>query len=324
MSQIESALDQLGDRRVINPKGRAKPDRLSIGMSDFIAMNIQPRRKLLAPWLRAGGLAMVHAWRGVGKTHFTMGAALAVATGKNFLRWQAERPCRVLYVDGEMPGKDMQDWAKTALTASDLPIPSADMFRLITPDLIPGGLNVPNLYTAEGQAAIEPDIDGCELVVFDNLATLFRTEGDQNAAGTWVAAQDYLLSLRRRGIAVLLVDHDNKSGGNRGTSAKEDVLETVIHLKKPTDYVSSQGARFEIHFSKHRGFHGKDAASFEAQLFEDRGNPIWVMRNAEDVELGRIDEMIASGMKDREIRAELGMGGSKLLRLKESLKNRGS
>jgi putative DNA primase/helicase len=161
------------------------------------------------------------------------------------------------------------------------------------------------------------------LAIFDNVATLFRTAEDPNSASTWLAAQDYILGLRRRGIAVLLIDHDNKTGGNRGTSAKHDVLDTVIQLKQPSDYVSSQGARFEVCFTKHRGFRGKDAMSFEAQLAEERGQPVWTMRDAEEAELARFEELTGRGLKDRDVRKEMGIGGSKIARLKTALANRG-
>ena len=36
---------------------------------------------LLAPWLPMAGLAMIHAPRGIGKTHIALGTAWAVATG---------------------------------------------------------------------------------------------------------------------------------------------------------------------------------------------------------------------------------------------------
>ena len=52
---------------------------------------------------------MVHAWRGVGKTYFALGAAYAVASGGAFLKWRAERPRKVLYVDGEMPGAAIKE-----------------------------------------------------------------------------------------------------------------------------------------------------------------------------------------------------------------------
>lgn len=63
---------------------------------------------MLAPWLPDKGLAMVFAPRGVGKTWFALSVAHAVATGGAFLRWRAQRPRRVLDIDGEMPAIALQ------------------------------------------------------------------------------------------------------------------------------------------------------------------------------------------------------------------------
>ena len=54
----------------------------------------------------------------------------------------------------------------------------------------------------------------------------------------------------------LSVHHANKNGMQRGTSKREDVLDTVIVLKRPADYTPEHGARFEVHFEKSRGFFG--------------------------------------------------------------------
>ena len=52
---------------------------------------------------------MLSAFRGVGKTQVAIGIAHAVATGGAFLHWNAPLPRHVLYVDGEMPGADLQE-----------------------------------------------------------------------------------------------------------------------------------------------------------------------------------------------------------------------
>jgi len=298
----------------------ARP-RLSWPVSDFLNARIDEQQTLLTPWLRSGGLAMVHAWRGVGKTHFAIGAAVAIATGSKFLKWSADKPSRVLYVDGEMPAKQMQDRFRAATSAAKKCAP--EFLRIITPDILPAQCPVPNLLTPEGQGAIEDDLQDCDVVFFDNVATLFRTADDQNSASTWLAAQDYILGLRRLGLAVVLIDHDNKSGGNRGTSSKHDVLDSVIQLKQPADYRPEQGARFEIHFTKHRGFWGRDALPFEASLIETQDGPIWTVTEAEEAERERVAEMVNEGAKEREIRAALGIGGSKLKRLKSELQDQG-
>jgi putative DNA primase/helicase len=306
------------DLRVIDGERAEVKDpspRLSVPILDFLKREMPQTRPLLAPWLRTAGLTMVHAWRGVGKTHFGIGVACAVATGGRYLKWTAPEPARVLYVDGEMPAAAMQDRFRSELNT----LADPDMLRIVSPDLLPADHLVPNLLTAEGQAALEADIEDRDLAVFDNVATLFRTEEDQNSVSAWMRAQDYVLRLRRRGLGVLLVDHDNKSGGNRGTSAKHDVLDVVIQLKQPTDYLPSQGARFEVNFTKHRGFWGNDTLPFEAQLMEGPTGPIWAIADAEDAMRKRVSEMMASGCKERDIRDELDIGGSKLARFKKEL-----
>jgi putative DNA primase/helicase len=112
-------------------------------------------------------------------------------------------------------------------------------------------------------------------VIVDNLSTLCRSL-KENDADSWLSVQSWVLSLRRAGKSVLLIHHGGKSGHQRGTSRKEDVLDTVIALRRPPDYSPEQGARFEVHFEKSRGFHGADAEPFEARLIGDQWaiNPI--------------------------------------------------
>jgi putative DNA primase/helicase len=49
------------------------------------------------------------------------------------------------------------------------------------------------------------------------------------------------------------------------------VLDTVISLRRPPDYDAQEGARFEVHYTKARGFLGEDAEAFEAWL----ENGVW-------------------------------------------------
>jgi putative DNA primase/helicase len=96
----------------------------------------------------------------------------------------------------------------------------------------------------------------------------------ENDGDSWTPVQAWLLQLRRMGKSCLLVHHAGKSGGQRGTTRKEDPLDTVISLRRPLDYSPQEGARFEIHFEKSRGFHGPDAEPFEVQLLGDQ----WAIR----------------------------------------------
>src|SRR5437667_9444057 len=79
--------------------------------------------------------------------------------------------------------------------------------------------------------------------------------------------QNWLIGLRRKGIAVLLVHHAGTNGRQRGTSRREDALDTVIALRRPEDYSPEQGARFEVHFEKLRNrVDAAGAIPFEASV----------------------------------------------------------
>ena len=150
-------------------------------------------------------------------------------------------PKRTLYVDGEMRATAMQHRLAALVSGMSVPPHTLKNMALITPDLQP--CPMPDLSTAQGQVMLEPFLKGVDMVVLDNIATLCRT-GEENEALSW------LLELRRRGMAVLLIHHAGKSGDQRGTSAREDIMDTVISLRRPREYSMAEGARFEVHLTK--------------------------------------------------------------------------
>ena len=251
-----------------------------ITVEEFLSRELPPREMLLDPWLPRQGLAMVHAYRGIGKTHFALGVAYAAATGTVFLGWQAPKPAGVLLLDGEMPGPAMQDRLASIVASADIE-PSVS-FEIMTPDLQLKDRPGFNLADLADQRSLEPRLKDISLIVVDNLATLCRT-GQANDADSWMPVQQWALKQRAAGRSVLFIHHSGKSGAQRGTSAKEDVLDTVIGLRRPSDYKAAEGARFEIHFEKARGFSGPESESIEAALQTDEhGHSVWATKSLED------------------------------------------
>src|SRR5262249_51179329 len=97
------------------PKRRLRAD----SIAEFLAREIPEREMLLLPIIARQGLVMLFSWRGIGKTHTAIGIAYAVATGGTFLRWRAPKPARVLYIDGEMPAKAMQERIAAVVQAAE-------------------------------------------------------------------------------------------------------------------------------------------------------------------------------------------------------------
>src|SRR5262245_25234391 len=100
--------------------------------------------------------------------------------------------------------------------------------------------------------------------------------------------QSWVLRHRRAGRAVVLLHHAGKGGAQRGTSRREDVLDTVISLRRPADYSPDQGARFEVYFEKTRGFYGTDALAFEARYEVRDGVASWTRTEIVEAERARV------------------------------------
>ena len=276
----------------------------AVSVEAFLEMEIPARESLLSPWLPSQGLVMVFAERGIGKTFFALSVAYAVASAGRFLKWDAPKARRVLYIDGEMPAVAMQERIANVICGVEKQ-PPKDFLRLVTPDL--QELGIPDLAEPSGQASVDQVLAGAELVVLDNISCLFRS-GVENDAESWGPVQEWALSLRRRGVSTLFIHHAGKGGLQRGTSRREDVLDTVINLKRPSDYIAADGARFEIHFEKARGLHGDDVRPLEAKL-ETRDNAaFWTTKDLDDCLAERVAEMVKDGMTEREISRSLGIG----------------
>ena len=51
---------------------------------------------------------LLHAYRGIGKTHLALGIGYCASTSGRMLGWSAPKPRRVLYLDGEMPAETIR------------------------------------------------------------------------------------------------------------------------------------------------------------------------------------------------------------------------
>jgi AAA domain-containing protein len=307
-------------RRIIEDAEEVLPRLWPLSVAEFLSLELPPRELILDPWLPQKGLAMVHSPRGVGKTHFGLSVAYAVAAGGAFLGFKASAPRRVIYLDGEMPAATMQRRLAAIIEGFAQQPPDPAYFEILSADTTEGGL--PDLSSAEGRAEIDAVIGDAELIVVDNISTLVRS-GKENEGESWLPVQEWALAHRRAGRSILFVHHDGKGGLQRGTSRREDVLDTVIALRRPADYRADQGARFEVHLEKSRGFHGDDARPFEARYEERDGAALWTRIEIAGAELAGVAEALRGGMSIREAADQLGIHRSKVERLKKKAADQG-
>lgn len=294
----------------------------ALNVRDLLSMKVRPREMILGPIIPEQGLIMVHAPRGIGKTHVSLMIAYTVATGSHMFqeRWMSPKPSKVLFIDGEMPLAVMKERLVKIVHSAQAKSGQEDNLSIITPDLQDQGIS--DISTPEGQKIIEEHLKDVKLLILDNYSALCR-RGRENEAESWIPLQEWFLTLRRRGISVLLIHHSNKTGGQRGTSRKEDLLDTIITLRKPQNYDQREGARFEVHYEKARSFYGNDATPFEAWLKEEEGKFTWHVRDIEDSQMDKVLELKEEGLSQRDIAEETGLSLATINRRLQEAKEKG-
>ena len=304
------------------PEQPYHPERSGLNVvciEEFLTMSFPPRETILFPWLPAQGLCMIYAPRGVGKTHLSLNIAYAVANGGEFLNWKAGKPRGVLILDGEMPGNVLQE-RLSSIAMSHEQEPSAPL-KIITPDLQPEGML--DLSDIADQQLLAPYMDGIDLIIVDNLSTLCRT-GKEDKGESWLPVQQWALQQRAAGRSVLFIHHSGKNGEQRGTSRREDVLDTIISLTRPGDYTPEQGACFEIDFVKARGLYGEDTAPVEVMLTtgEDQ-TQTWTIKGLEQSTTEKVAALLNEGVQQSEIAELLGVTKGAVSKAKKRAQNKG-
>lgn len=277
-----------------------------------------PRKMLLSPWMPERSLTMIYASPGIGKTWLAMSVAGAVASGGELFGWKADQKNHVVYIDGEMPVSEILSrgnhlWSEDA----DINLMMSDVMDGQMPDLA-----LPEAQVTVTHSIKAPDGRMPSLLVLDNISSLVRT-GNENEAESWAAIQNWLLSLKRQGTSVLLVHHASRAGNARGTSKREDLLDAIIHLKKPNGSHSGDGCRFDLSFTKTRNVLGVNGRPFEAKLLVDEHDKlIWTKVATGEERKKKVIELHGEGLSVREIAKEVGVGKSTVQKIiKENTKD---
>jgi putative DNA primase/helicase len=218
-----------------------------------------------------------------------------------------------------MPGGVLQERAAAFVAAQDLP---PGDFRFITPDMQPHHQTI-DLSRLEDQDVIEPYLEDVGLVIVDNISTVCRT-GRENEGEGWLPVQAWALQQRAKGRSVLFIHHAGKGGNQRGTSRREDILDTVIALRRPAQYTPDQGAVFEIHFEKSRGIYGEDVEPIEASLIEaEDGSLTWSYRSVDVSTYDKVVGLLKEGLSVTETATELEINKSTVSRHAKKAKANG-
>lgn len=127
------------------------------------------------------------------------------------------------------------------------------------------------LGTDKGREEINELIEATNprVIFIDNISTFDRT-GNENEADSWAPIQEWAIQHRKKGRALVFIHHANKEGKQRGSHKKEDVMDAVIRLKRPDDYIQGEGGtKMLIQYTKARHLSGEIAQDIEATLISE-------------------------------------------------------
>jgi putative DNA primase/helicase len=285
-------------------------------MGEFLDTPSPPVEYLLNPILESPATAMLHAKRGSGKTYFGLAIGHAIATGQGLLGWKVTQAKRVLYVDGELPRRKLQ--RRLRLLGPLTP----DLCVLSRDDLMRDQqLRMPDLGMPEGRQWLNRIIeDGkFDVIILDSVSTLVRS-GVENEAESWAPIQDWMLQDHRfHDRSVIVIHHEGRSGQARGTSKREDALDTVMRLQERRDLVKGDESVFELSFPKARDFFGEDLTPRLLHLSIKDGVARWSEQSLQANTKERVAELLASGLKQSDIAQELGLSKGRVSQIVKEL-----
>ena len=285
-------------------------------MSELMTMDIAEDEIFLSPWLKAGSISMVYAKRGVGKTWFCLSLMLAISRGMQFGNWDVEKPVNCLYIDGEMSISDIK--TRLSRLSETLPAELANI-TVLSNDLMRQKSKVwLDLSDTEWRREVSLFLarSDYKVVFIDNVASL--TPGlIENDKENWDPVNQWLLWLRSLGLAVIIVHHEGKKDGPRGTSGREDALDYSIKLSTPTGHSAKDGAKFRIDFTKARGICGQAAESFTLSIETVNGQLAWATSVSEDTKRHAVISLLGSGIPQKYIPQQAGCSKGLVSRYKK-------
>jgi hypothetical protein len=285
-----------------DPPKRASFEDAILPETEFNIIELPTRKDILRPWLKEQSNSLVPGWRGVGKTWCAMGIVNAVTINEPFGPWDAGEPVPCLYLEGEMPAETVRERFRELRNDAERKAP-----LYIYSDAYANHLGLPraNLLNESWRKKMKSILLArhVKLWVIDNLASL-ASGIDENSKRDWDPINAWLLELRFAGIATIMLHHTNKMGSQRGTSAREDNIDSSILLRHPPDYTPEDGARFIATFKKAR-VHTEDLsliADTEFQLTQDENNQfVWTWGSVKGQTKAEVLRMLDEGHPQNEV-----------------------
>jgi hypothetical protein len=244
--------DATDDGEETKPQGLA-----TLTLDQFVERNYPPIQYYMYPIISSESLGCIFALPGKGKTLFALELGWRCSQGIDFMHWKYNElmsPPPVLYVEGEMSAKQIQDRI-FAMTERD-----ADKIKDLKNFHIAVLKEQPNesyqkLKTPEGRLNVEYAADkifketGKKPIIFlDNIRFLMGNFNEKEGQD-WIDFVLWLATLRAKGYSTYFLHHAVNTGEKASGSGYQDSnLDVTIKLSDPAE---NRDAKYSVdHFTQ--------------------------------------------------------------------------
>jgi hypothetical protein len=222
------------------------PLRAPLTIAEWTARELPAPDFLMGKWMTTTSRILQVAPTGIGKTTLVLHLGMAASAGMDFLHWSGCRPCKILYVDGEMSRRLLKQRILDA--ARRLGCEPTGFHALSHEDIS----DFHPLNTSQGQDQLEREIakiGDLDFLIFDSVMCLLI--GDMKEEAPWAQVMPWVRSLTRRNIGQMWVNHTGHDESRQyGTKTREWQMDTVL-FQEP---VKREGTdvSFNLEFRKAR------------------------------------------------------------------------
>jgi hypothetical protein len=217
----------------------------------WAGLDIPPEPRLLGDLLTSTSRVFIVGSTGLGKTQLAHGMATGIASGAGFLHWKAERPARVLLIDGEMSTSLIKDRISAALRRSH-PVAARNLviYGLDRSDefaaRFPGIGAFEPLNTEKGQQFMLRlvDIVKPEVIIFDNVMSLIT--GDQKDEIPWSETLPLVGRITALGIGQVWLDHTGHDRSRQYGSATKAWRFDAVGIMSAIEGVADGAIAFQF------------------------------------------------------------------------------
>ena len=232
--------------------------------SEFLQRTYPEPEFLIGP-IQNHNIVIIHGPTGIGKTQMAAAIIKALGAGGSWLHWAVKRPCRVLFIDAELPPGVLQ----RRLSLHGVDTNNVRILNAIELSGILGQGSHLNLADPHWQDVVWTYVTRyqSEAVLVDNVMSAVSVPGISMLSDEfWKPAYDLALKWRGAGLTSIWMDHSNSAGSIFGTKTKTWNADLVVKLSAPDDHDPEEGCRFVVEYEKHRGLHGELVRGFTAWM----------------------------------------------------------